>query len=1034
MRQKLSRILAAYLVTAMIFSGNISGTALAFEGDEAGTQKEEMQTNEQENVNNEDIQEEKNTGGSDNTESKTGSEGEPTLQEPEEEKQSPNDEEIDGEVETQTPELQKSQETQLSVNYIYMDKLSVYSGETQNVVLSLNQGTSQIENVVLVYSDDAGNKYQWQSEKNNSGLFLFEKTVSEETKGIYHIISINYNESGEEKEMLLSDIDMNISFGINCEYDGNNSSESLEMKPMGQEPEVTATVATIDENGVLNETAELGVAEALTEIGKETKSTQLRYRSAKSGNVVVVLDPGHDSGHAGAQGNGVQEEIATLKIAQYCKEELEKYSGVTVYMTRTTAACPFPETVGVGSGNILDIKKRVQWAASKGADAFVSFHLDSAGASAHGAHVYYPGDWFANNNIVSQGANLANAIQNELVGIGLYNRGTESADYSVNTESAKYGFPGLIIEHAFLTNVNDANTYLKTEAGLKKLGVADANGIVKYFGLTKGQWVQEGDKWKYKENGVFVVSDWRSINGKEYYFNKSGYRVTGWENIGGKEYYFMPEGYMWTGWASFGGTKYYFMPEGYMWTGWASFGNEKYYFDAAGRMQTGWQDIDGKRYYFMPEGYMWTGWASFGGTKYYFMPEGYMWTGWASFGGAKYYFDNQGRMLTGEQTIEGEKYIFNSEGILQSNQKSGWETREGKKYYYRNGQMQTGWQDIDGKRYYFMPEGYMWTGWASFGGTKYYFMPEGYMWTGWASFGGAKYYFDNQGRMLTGEQTIEGEKYIFNSEGILQSNQKSGWETREGKKYYYRNGQMQTGWQDIDGKRYYFMPEGYMWIGWASFGGERYYFDGNGHMIEGVYTVEGIQYQFNSKGILIGECSKYYMIEGATETTINQMINYYQSSGHRYPAEVLKKGGAETLEKFCTIFYNEALKENIKAEVAFVQTMKETGWLQFGGDVKIEQFNFAGLGATGNGVSGNSFKDVETGVRAQIQHLKAYGSVLPLNQTCVDQRFEYVKRGSAIYVEWLGIPDNPDGKGWASAEGYGFDLHKMIDKLLACGR
>ncbi|WP_330644859.1 glucosaminidase domain-containing protein, partial [Bariatricus massiliensis] len=245
---------------------------------------------------------------------------------------------------------------------------------------------------------------------------------------------------------------------------------------------------------------------------------------------------------------------------------------------------------------------------------------------------------------------------------------------------------------------------------------------------------------------------------------------------------------------------------------------------------------------------------------------------------------------------------------------------------------------------------------------------------------------------------------------------------------------MWTGWASFGGTKYYFMPEGYMWIGWASFGGERYYFDGNGRMIEGVYTVEGIQYQFNSKGILIGECSKYYMIEGATETTINQMINYYQSSGHRYPAEVLKKGGAETLEKFCTIFYNEALKENIKAEVAFVQTMKETGWLQFGGDVKIEQFNFAGLGATGNGVSGNSFKDVETGVRAQIQHLKAYGSVLPLNQICVDQRFEYVKRGSAIYVEWLGIPDNPDGKGWASAEGYGFDLHKMIDKLLACGR
>ena len=51
--------------------------------------------------------------------------------------------------------------------------------------------------------------------------------------------------------------------------------------------------------------------------------------------------------------------------------------------------------------------------------------------------------------------------------------------------------------------------------------------------------------------------------------------------------------------------------------------------------------------------------------------------------------------------------------------------------------------------------------------------------------------------------------------------------------------------------------------------------------------------------------------------------------------------------------------------------MKETGFLQFGGDVSVEQFNFAGIGTTGGGVPGNSYPDVRTGVRAQIQHLKA---------------------------------------------------------------
>ena len=82
--------------------------------------------------------------------------------------------------------------------------------------------------------------------------------------------------------------------------------------------------------------------------------------------------------------------------------------------------------------------------------------------------------------------------------------------------------------------------------------------------------------------------------------------------------------------------------------------------------------------------------------------------------------------------------------------------------------------------------------------------------------------------------------------------------------------------------------------------------------------------------------------------------------------------------------------------------MKETGFLQFGGDVSIEQFNFAGIGTTGGGVPGNSYPDVRTGVRAQIQHLKAYATDEPLNQTCVDNRYEYVEKASAPYVQWLG--------------------------------
>ena len=110
--------------------------------------------------------------------------------------------------------------------------------------------------------------------------------------------------------------------------------------------------------------------------------------------------------------------------------------------------------------------------------------------------------------------------------------------------------------------------------------------------------------------------------------------------------------------------------------------------------------------------------------------------------------------------------------------------------------------------------------------------------------------------------------------------------------------------------------------------------------------------------------------------------------------------------------------------------MLETGYLQFGGDVAISQYNFAGLGATGNGVPGNSFKNVRIGVRAQIQHLKAYASKEPLNQECVDVRYQYVAtKGCSPYVEWLGQKENPFGLGWAASVGYGNSILKLMNQL-----
>lgn len=181
-------------------------------------------------------------------------------------------------------------------------------------------------------------------------------------------------------------------------------------------------------------------------------------------------------------------------------------------------------------------------------------------------------------------------------------------------------------------------------------------------------------------------------------------------------------------------------------------------------------------------------------------------------------------------------------------------------------------------------------------------------------------------------------------------------------------------------------------------------------------------------------------IMGTSQTSVAQMVRYYKAnaSGYdtfkaRYEGKYdgsLAKGGASTIEQFAQIFYEEANAEGVKAEVAFTQCMKETGFLKYGGDVLPNQYNFAGIGATG-AVHGAKFKDVRTGIRAQIQHLKAYASTSPLNNACVDPRFNLVTRNTAPYVEWLGIQENPNGYGWASAKNYGYDIVGMVKVLLS---
>jgi hypothetical protein len=139
----------------------------------------------------------------------------------------------------------------------------------------------------------------------------------------------------------------------------------------------------------------------------------------------------------------------------------------------------------------------------------------------------------------------------------------------------------------------------------------------------------------------------------------------------------------------------------------------------------------------------------------------------------------------------------------------------------------------------------------------------------------------------------------------------------------------------------------------------------------------------------------------------------------------LKSNNEDALSRFADIpklYREEASIEGINYDIAFCQMCVETGFLRFGGGIKPEQNNFAGLGSAGGEAESGSFPSARIGVRAHIQHLKAYASTAPLVQELVDPRFRFVTRGIAPLTDQL------TGR-WSADPEYGKKILALIRRL-----
>jgi hypothetical protein len=169
---------------------------------------------------------------------------------------------------------------------------------------------------------------------------------------------------------------------------------------------------------------------------------------------------------------------------------------------------------------------------------------------------------------------------------------------------------------------------------------------------------------------------------------------------------------------------------------------------------------------------------------------------------------------------------------------------------------------------------------------------------------------------------------------------------------------------------------------------------------------------------------------GAARLSAEQLIAWFNGRQPRPAGTYTATVPVETIARY---FVEEGAAEGVTGDVAFVQSIVETGWFRFNGLVPASANNFAGIGATDTDPRPATFPDARTGVRAQIQHLRAYAdpaaltcTVPPLHNPCVDPRFQLVvPKGKASTWNQMGNGN------WASASTYATSILVLYDEARA---
>ena len=189
--------------------------------------------------------------------------------------------------------------------------------------------------------------------------------------------------------------------------------------------------------------------------------------------IKICIDAGHYGNYnASPAVKGYFESTMAWTLQGYLKTELEK-RGMSVITTRTNKE--------------LDKPLFERGRASKGCDLFISLHSNAAAGGIRD-DVDYPVAFVQTNGSSTElGTQLAKVIEDTMntkqAGKVIAKEGAYGDYFEVLRGSASVKTPGILLEHSFHTNTK-ATKFLLDSNNLKKLAIAQANCIQKYFNVS----------------------------------------------------------------------------------------------------------------------------------------------------------------------------------------------------------------------------------------------------------------------------------------------------------------------------------------------------------------------------------------------------------------------------------------------------------------------------------------------------------------------------------------------------------------------